>query len=119
MAMQLQCMHHQVQILVMLPQVKRLTQHIQQTLDNVASIYINQMVPGRANGTLEMGGNVMVLMKDHEDIIFNQSFRFSPIPGFDSGLTVELVNTGKDGQLTSSDRVLGIGVSQYCVVGTM
>ena len=76
------------------------------------------MVPGRANGTLEMGGNVMVLTKDYTDVIFNQSFRFSPIPGFDSGLTVKLVNTGKSAQLTSSDRVLGIGVSQYCLIHT-
>ena len=107
-------MHHQFLKFVLLPQVKRLTRYVQQTLDNVASIYINQMVPGRANGTLEMGGNVMVLTKDYEDMIFNQSFRFSPVPGSDSGLTVKLVNTGKGGQLTSSDRVLGIGVSQYC-----
>ena len=112
-------MHRQIIMLVLLSQVKRLARQVQQTLDNVASIYISQMVPGRANDTLEMGGNVMVLTKDHEDVIFNQSFRFSPIPGFDSGLTVKLVNTGKDGQLTSSDRVLGIGVSQFCLVESL
>ena len=109
-------MHHLLLKRVLLSQDRRLTRQVQQTLDNVASIYISQMVPGRANGTLEMGDNVMVLTKDYTDVIFNQSFRFSPIPGFDSGLTVSLENTGKGGQLTSSDRVLGIGVSQYCLL---
>ena len=95
---------------VVLPQVKRLTVDVMQALDNVAAITLKQMVTG---GTVElkMDGNVMLMVKDYVYVIANETFSFSPISGFDSGLSVRCRITEDSGELTSSDEILGIKVS--------
>ena len=100
-------------MLNLLSQVKRLTQVGTQALDNVASIFIKQMVPGRATTELKMDDNVMLLTKDYADVVVNQSFGFSSNSGFDLGLTVRITAQGE--KLASSDKVLGLGVSTYIV----
>ena len=81
-----------------------------QALDNVAAILLKQMVPG-STVELKMDDNVMLLVKDYVDVIANQSFSFSPISGFGSGLKVRCQLTGDSGKLTSSDEILGMKVS--------
>jgi len=95
---------------LLLPQVKQLTGDVLQAVDNVASIYINQMEPGRTS-TLQMDDSVMLMSKNYAGMMANQSFSFSPISGYDSGLTVRIRNTGESRELTSSDEVVGIRVS--------
>ena len=91
-------------------QIKRLTVDVMQALDNIAAIFVKQMVPG-STVELKMDGNVMLLAKDYVDVIANQTFSFSPISGFDSGLSVRCRITDDSGELTSSDEILGIKVS--------
>ena len=83
-----------------------------QTLENVASIYVNQMVRGTKTNVLKMGDNVMLLKKDKADTIFNQTFSFPPKTGSDSGLTVKLRKKTVEGEVQApSDELVGISVS--------
>ena len=95
---------------VVLPQVKRLTEDVMQALDNVAAIFLKQMVSG-STVELKMGSNVMLLAKNYVDVIANQSFSFPRISGVGSGLSVRCRITEDSGELTSSDEILGIKVS--------
>jgi hypothetical protein len=81
-----------------------------QAIDSVASIIIKQLVPGRTR-ELKMGDNIMLLTKNYAHLMTNQSFSFSPISGFHSGLTVRIQNTIESGELASSDEILGLRVS--------
>ena len=100
-----------IQVLIL--QAKGLTRSVVQTLDNVASIMLNQMIPGRKTTVLVADGNVLVLAKDYGEAIFNQTFRFSPLPGYDSGVKVTIKNTAETGEVASTDTVLGLGVSRH------
>ena len=82
-----------------------------QTLENVASIYVNQMVRGTKTNELKMGDSVMLLKKDKADAIFKQTFSFPPKPGSDSGLTVKLRKADEGEDQAKSYELVGISVS--------
>ena len=96
---------------MLLPQVRRLYRVVTQTLHDVATIVIKHMVPGRETGVLKRNDNVMLLIKDFADVIFNKSFNLSPCSGFQSCVTVRIRNTEQSRNMTSSHEVLGMRVS--------
>ena len=83
-------------------------QDVVQTLKNVASIYVNQMVRGTKTNVLKMGDNVMLLKKDKADAIFKQTFSFPPKSGSDSGLTVKLRKADEEDDQATSYELVGI-----------
>ena len=110
--------HHQLDLFVLkiliqflLLKVQTLTRHVLQTITNVASIFINVMVPGHKTIELNMDDNIMLLKKDLTDRIFKQAFAFPPMPGFVSGLSLKIHNTAAGKDHTTPEKVLGIGVS--------
>lgn len=78
-----------------------------QTLDKVASVFINVMVPGQRTTYLTMGDNTMLLKKDEAEHMVNQTFTLPLLPGVDKGIIVSVAMQ----HLVTPDNVLGIAVS--------